>query len=1367
MFRFLQGKWRGGGCCFLLLLAFMLFRAPVARAQVGCGGEGQSTCTVADSEFYSNNNYAGCQYDLQANGSTLSNLVGNSSCVNQQRYSLTNSMTLQMNWDAWALAEQRHGIGRYTPLNWITTMGSHNSYSSSHQGYTISLGQNQIYSITDQLNAGARILELDPKTFYQAFNGGHLTVCHGSPFPVPDEPLITVDASTACIATSAQYAREFQAVLGEIASWMKANPNEVLVLFIDVGGSDNYISGHEQDLQNDVVNVLGSSVWTVADTVSTGGHVPSIDLMQQRGRSVILIANTNLQINGVHTFDTAGNLYGVVQGAFPSNSSDSKSSSLASNTCIDGDEHLATARGQDAWFRLAEGRSGSDWDTAGARQQLINEGDVQAATGCTASYVELDFLYARDQVPTSGYEQSGPDLRFDSGVWSWQQNDYGLQGPAVREGGRWVSSPTLDATSNPVQHQAACVFLADQPGGRQRWALTNNPVTFAGAAAQCPMDHPGYVFGYPVNGYENVQLTGDNIWLNYKSGNLGDPYASPTTVLFQYPQGTIPITQTFQIIGQPNKTVTLAPELSTATAQYMFNGQASTTVTLNAAGSATVSVTMFGPQALNPGLYPELVRMAYADGTGRASSLSFIAIVQLIPEITLNPPSITIVAEGTPWTPTVTLNLDPANNSSIGGLVVSGTLNLVDNLIDTHGQPYVSPLLSTNFTQPALDIAIVNTFPAPLVLPPGTHNVTAEFVPGSQDGLHSRVASNTVVMNINPELTFNPAQITFSATVGGSAPPQSVTVTGSRVGVNLEPFTASWLSGVALGQRVTLSLTAAAAALTPGSYTVTVGIKDVQTNITDPLTVTLNIQGTLVSSVNSVALAARGGLVEDTVGVTAAGNGSLPITVTGPDWLTWSTTSATTPASIVFTANTGTNPPGTHLTGTILIKSPNASNSLTIPADFYVVQPTEISGTGLPNPAVTFDGTQLRLPVSLALVPGSQHTLDASQPVLAPGAANQRWAFSSWSNGSPAVFTFTALTNTKATYQVTYSEQDLLSVTVSPSTGGSVSFNPTSPDGFYNRNTPVTMTANPSAGFTFAGYSGGITSSTAVATINVNSPKTVTATFTANPSSVTISLTTNAAGVAILVNGATFILPAQVPMTPGQTYTLAAAPQYSPASGVRWNFLSLNNTSVALQSYVAPQQNASVNAAYTEQFQVSALSNPPAGGSVSGSGWYNAGASVPVQATAAAGYTFAAFSGVQDSASNPFSIQVNSPATVTGNFSVAGGPSLYATTAGQRTDVPNFPGLRSVPLQIVNRTGGGVGDVQITAVDNIQVISGSGVVQSQNLFPFQAGDLSANGSYIFNLLMNWPATAARVSFTVHFIGNGGSYLGSTTVSVNR
>ena len=123
-------------------------------------------------------------------------------------------------------------------------------------------------------------------------------------------------------------------------------------------------------------------------------------------------------------------------------------------------------------------------------------------------------------------------------------------------------------------------------------------------------------------------------------------------------------------------------------------------------------------------------------------------------------------------------------------------------------------------------------------------------------------------------LTFTPAQITFSSTAGGNTPsPQSVTVTGARSGVAIQPFTASWLSAVASGQNITFSLTAAAATLTPGSYTVAVGIKDVATTVTDTFTVALNVQGALVSSVSSVALAARGGVVQDTVLITATGNG--------------------------------------------------------------------------------------------------------------------------------------------------------------------------------------------------------------------------------------------------------------------------------------------------------------------------------------------------------------------------------------------------------------------------------------------------------------------------------------------------------------
>ena len=164
---------------------------------------------------------------------------------------------------------------------------------------------------------------------------------------------------------SPAYARELQAALGEIAFWMKSHPSEVLIVFFDVGGSnDNYISGHEEDLENDVVNVLGvNRVWSVYDTLFEGGHVPSIAQMQAKSKSIILLANDFLNIPHVHTFDLQGDLYGVALGAFPSNNSDQ--GSFTASNCQDGDKHNPLNRVRDAWFRLGEGRSGSDGSTAG------------------------------------------------------------------------------------------------------------------------------------------------------------------------------------------------------------------------------------------------------------------------------------------------------------------------------------------------------------------------------------------------------------------------------------------------------------------------------------------------------------------------------------------------------------------------------------------------------------------------------------------------------------------------------------------------------------------------------------------------------------------------------------------------------------------------------------------------------------------------------------------------------------------------------------------------------------------------------------------------------------------------------------------
>jgi uncharacterized protein YchJ len=94
-----------------------------------------------------------CEYDLALKGTR---------CKEKQRTTQPDSA----GWIGWALKEQRHNIQGTLPINWATHFGTHNSYSSTRQGFVHVMAANQYYSITDQLQLGARFVRLDPHWYY-------------------------------------------------------------------------------------------------------------------------------------------------------------------------------------------------------------------------------------------------------------------------------------------------------------------------------------------------------------------------------------------------------------------------------------------------------------------------------------------------------------------------------------------------------------------------------------------------------------------------------------------------------------------------------------------------------------------------------------------------------------------------------------------------------------------------------------------------------------------------------------------------------------------------------------------------------------------------------------------------------------------------------------------------------------------------------------------------------------------------------------------------------------------------------------------------------------------------------------------------
>ncbi|KAJ0397674.1 hypothetical protein P43SY_007747 [Pythium insidiosum] len=178
-------------------------------------------------------------------------------------------------WVARAISHQRN-LSYDQPLCWTQLPGSHNSATTLAKGYgnrdqlmnrvldpsnaaSFMRTNNQFVSITDQLNMGARFVELDVHYFAKMLHAGH---CSRIDFAFLDdvsksivrsaEGLISAgslsDVSVliewqsslfGCLPSLSGIRAEEQQpladVLKEVATWVKAHPNDVLLLYADMG----------------------------------------------------------------------------------------------------------------------------------------------------------------------------------------------------------------------------------------------------------------------------------------------------------------------------------------------------------------------------------------------------------------------------------------------------------------------------------------------------------------------------------------------------------------------------------------------------------------------------------------------------------------------------------------------------------------------------------------------------------------------------------------------------------------------------------------------------------------------------------------------------------------------------------------------------------------------------------------------------------------------------------------------------------------------------------------------------------------------------------------------------------------------------
>jgi Divergent InlB B-repeat domain len=202
------------------------------------------------------------------------------------------------------------------------------------------------------------------------------------------------------------------------------------------------------------------------------------------------------------------------------------------------------------------------------------------------------------------------------------------------------------------------------------------------------------------------------------------------------------------------------------------------------------------------------------------------------------------------------------------------------------------------------------------------------------------------------------------------------------------------------------------------------------------------------------------------------------------------------------------------LSGTTDPQNLTISAPATVGAKFFPIQPTTIVGS--PDQFAEFiaDGVTYKQETGFYWAPGSKHNVTFPSPQPS-GNTGERLVFSKWSDGvtsNPRVFTATAK---GGTYEADMTTQELVTVTISPLSAGTVTG-----AGWIDQSTTTTLTATPVGGVVFDSYSGSVNTTTNPDTITVHKAMNITANFTALPPTVVAS-----------VSNVTPLSPTQVEMT--------------------------------------------------------------------------------------------------------------------------------------------------------------------------------------------------------------------------------------------
>lgn len=1067
---------------FCLLNAVLL---PVlAMAQIAlpvCGGENQAACGPADQEYYSNNPGTGspCDFGLVQSGA-VSGVGG--TCINGAANNLQPRWTQPFNtsWTGWALAQQRYGIGGDALTNLITTVGTHNSAINLDSGFSNPDRQNQVVSIADQLQLGARYIQLEER-FYQ----GQMRICHGS------------NSECSVLNSSISSGRLFANAVSELAGWLIQNPSEVVIL--DLSGDPQ---GQTTLVMQPILADIGAGkIVTTADAdCATAGQVcrfPSLNTIRGQGKQVVILSSNFTDPD--YTFPRS-----ELDEEDPFNPT---LTTQAFPRCLDGSGHSTSTHATDVWPYTSEDRSGGvlSFSPSGFLG-FLDEAEVQQATSCGYAIVALDYLNHRSYTypeDPSLYSLDGlsafppevttdtPDNRLASSIWSFDVNDLGTDGYSfLKANGRWSTAAAGTVMSY------ACSAIAPT-NGNPLWLVTTETGAFSNGAAACQSEGSArygfpFQFSHPVNSVQNSAVVaaanGGTVWVNYQVQAVPNFSVAPLAVAATTtPGGAVPAAQQILVGGPPNARVNITASAIGPNGNLNWLAlPVPADFTLDSTGQATVSIgySSVASTRFGTGTFSAIVTFELAGNNTVTSVTSATINVGLTVKTTpvLGPECQSGTASDTSIFFCPVAVSDPSNNAAT--FSAPATLNQIST--DANGLTVVTTIQS----RPVNALSSANQEADFAFYPPvdnayGNVGLVATY-PG--DSVYNSSISPIVTLNVesgfNPDPTSEvvsfpvgqPSQVTGLYTVNytenGSA--------SSSVSCSINPC---WLQG-----NLSLNNTVAAT-LAPGIYAGNLAIAGSDATFNVPITLSVT---TSFSPMKRVDLLAAQFPVAGYLPVGLTAGSSIPITATSDQpWLTVNV-GGTAPTNIGLVAN----PSGlaaNDYVGNVTVSSTLAS-TVQVAIGLKVVPLTTIT-TVPPGLPVIVDSVTYTSPQTFLLDPTQSHTLGTVATTALNGT---QYSFQGWSDHGPLSHSIRAPESSSdtATWTATFTTTGYtVTVSASPANAGTVTLSPPSSNGYYASGTSVTATAAPAANYLFGNFSGDLTGSTNPLMFQVTGPVVATGIF--------------------------------------------------------------------------------------------------------------------------------------------------------------------------------------------------------------------------------------------------------------------------------